>query len=135
MINRVSGIILKDKKLLLVTNKDEPFYWTPGGKAEAGETNEAALKRELMEEVGLQLITYTPYLSYETPYHLNDQERPDTTAKVLHYLITCSGDITLGAEIKKMIWYSREDFEKGIPKIGERMRLHLIPQLIIDGLL
>jgi len=30
--DRVAALIVKGKKLLLVTGYDEKFYWTPGGK-------------------------------------------------------------------------------------------------------
>jgi len=52
----VDGIILKSKKILLVKRARYPFsgYWTlPGGHVEYGETLEAAMKREMKEELGI----------------------------------------------------------------------------------
>ena len=53
-----SGIILKDKKILLVKRsnytKIYPEYWAcPGGRAEVGETPEQNVIREIKEEVNL----------------------------------------------------------------------------------
>ena len=50
---------------------DRPFsgLWEfPGGKIAAGETAEAALERELAEEIGLQPLTIEPLLQLEHDY-------------------------------------------------------------------
>ena len=45
----------QDKYLIVETTKWRGAWGVPGGKIEGGETMEAALKREFLEEVGLQL--------------------------------------------------------------------------------
>lgn len=50
-----------DGKLLLVSSgSDDHRYWLPGGGVEAGETPEAALVRELLEEAAATLHTSKP---------------------------------------------------------------------------
>ncbi len=55
----VSAIIVKDHKILLALRKNTlhyPDYWSlPVGHVEEGETNEAAIYRELQEELGIQV--------------------------------------------------------------------------------
>ncbi len=52
----VGGVVVHDGKVLLVKRRFEPLagQWTlPGGTVEVGETLEAAVARELLEETGL----------------------------------------------------------------------------------
>lgn len=52
---RVSGLIIKNNKLLLVDMDDSGFLCLPGGYVELGETTEEAVKRELIEEIGKEV--------------------------------------------------------------------------------
>ena len=51
----VRGIIIQGKKLLLLYTPVRKEYKFPGGGVDAGETLEAALEREILEECGAQL--------------------------------------------------------------------------------
>ena len=59
MIKVVCGIIFKDDKVLLTRRKKEKAlggYWEfAGGKVEDGESDEYALKREIKEELDLEI--------------------------------------------------------------------------------
>ncbi|SIN78463.1 (deoxy)nucleoside triphosphate pyrophosphohydrolase [Algoriphagus halophilus] len=58
-IKVVCGIIFNDDKVFICRRKPEKSlggYWEfPGGKIEEGESNEASLSRELMEEIGMKV--------------------------------------------------------------------------------
>ena len=51
---RVCAIILHDGALLATQNKDTPYYYLPGGRVKLHETAEAAIQRELFEELGVR---------------------------------------------------------------------------------
>jgi mutator protein MutT len=60
MRNRATAVIIKDNKILLIKrikNGSEYFIF-PGGGVEEGETVEQALKREVKEELSLDINTW-----------------------------------------------------------------------------
>ena len=67
---RVSGLIMKNNKLLLVDMNDSGFLCLPGGYVELGETTEVAVKRELLEEVGKK-FDISKYLGVVENYFIN----------------------------------------------------------------
>ena len=53
---RVGAIILKDGRFLMVGNKKRPHYlYSVGGRIQFGETAEEAVKREVLEELGIPM--------------------------------------------------------------------------------
>lgn len=57
MTKRVRAIIIQDDSLLTIKRvKPQEIYWVfPGGKVEAGESDQEALVRECKEELGLDV--------------------------------------------------------------------------------
>ena len=68
----VAGVIERDGYLLIAQRKrtaQHALKWEfPGGKVESGETPEAALVRELEEELGIQARVDVEMLRYEYQY-------------------------------------------------------------------
>jgi 8-oxo-dGTP pyrophosphatase MutT (NUDIX family) len=53
---RTAGlVVLKDRKLLLAFSRNKQAWYLPGGKAKPGETAREALRREIREELNLEL--------------------------------------------------------------------------------
>lgn len=63
LIPAVSAACIRDGRVLLVLRGRAPaegLYAFPGGRVETGETLETAMRRELMEETGLEALRYEP---------------------------------------------------------------------------
>ena len=59
MRKRVTAVVIRDGKVLLVRDKGLVSFSLPGGAIENGESPATAAKRELYEELGLQSIKVT----------------------------------------------------------------------------
>jgi 8-oxo-dGTP diphosphatase len=68
----VAGVLERDGKILICRRRADqphPLKWEfPGGKLEAGESPEAALVRELREELGIESEAGVEILRYEFAY-------------------------------------------------------------------
>lgn len=67
------GVLIREDGAFLLTSRPEgkayAGYWEfPGGKVESGETVEQALRRELIEEIGVQIGPVTPWRTEMVDY-------------------------------------------------------------------
>ena len=124
-------MIIKDKKLLLVSGKGESIYWTPGGRFGADETSEQALKRELLEELNVSVQTAKFFMSAEYV------DLKTGLKGISHYdLVKTYGEIKLNNEIDKFDWFSNQDFEDSDFKMATAtVSSVIVPKLISMGLL
>jgi 8-oxo-dGTP diphosphatase len=113
-IAAVGAIILRDQYLLLVRRKNPPLKdeWSlPGGVVELGETLHAAVKREVLEETGLQV----------EPVELAcvlDRILPGASAKPeYHYILidylchVIGGELRPGSDVSEARWATRSELE------------------------
>jgi len=52
---RVAAVAIRDGFVLLYRAEADAFWALPGGRVEVGETSEAALQREMLEETGARV--------------------------------------------------------------------------------
>lgn len=58
-IQKAGGVLLQDRKFLVTRSSGKDFFIAPGGKLEHDETPEQALKRELNEEIQIDIDVST----------------------------------------------------------------------------
>lgn len=84
-IKVAAGVIIHNGRYLITKRKPKAHYggyWEfPGGKCEAQETLEECLRRELLEELGIEITD-------PCPYHQLRYNYPDTTVELSFF--TCS---------------------------------------------
>ena len=122
----IAGIIIRNKKLLLVKGKSYEELWTPGGKVEFKENDEQCLRRELKEEINAELkkIIFFKEYSGVSFYH------PNKKINQRIYIATVTGQIKPNTEIEKIIWLSKKDFKNKKYKIIPMIDNEIIEDLI-----
>ncbi|MBD3172661.1 NUDIX domain-containing protein [Candidatus Bathyarchaeota archaeon] len=120
MITVAGGIVKKGDKILVAQrhrNDSHGFKWEfPGGTLNPGECGEDGVKRELMEELGIEVEVENYFSSYTEP-----------PFKILYYVVRyLSGEIRL-TEHEQIQWVSRDqileyDMLPGDRIIAERFR-------------
>ena len=132
MIDKVGGVILKDKQILVQrkkNNREECII--PGGKRKGNETDFETLKRELQEELTVDLVSAEFVGGYDDIACFSNESEP---IHVQTYLAKIRGNIVCNNEIKEAIWIDKNYKEKGI-KVGSILGEHVIPKLIERGLM
>lgn len=129
----VKGLIVYEGKALLLKRSDyDPFgagqYEFPGGRLEFGEELEEALKREIMEEAGLQVSVER--LLYANGFLKHERRH----VVVLTWLCSAQSDqVTLSNEHTEFIWADkarmRELLTPFITHDCERFGVYELPEL------
>lgn len=130
MIDKVGGVILKDKKILVQRKKNNMEECIiPGGKREGNETDFETLKRELDEELNVELVNAEFLGGYDDIACFLDEP-----IHVQTYLAEIKGKIKCKNEIKEAIWIDK-DYKKNGIKVGSILGEHVIPNLVERGLM
>lgn len=108
----VGALIIEDGRILLVERGGEPLrgYWSlPGGAVETGESLEAALRREVHEETGLQIRE--PYLIEVFERLMHDAEnRCEYHYVLLDYVCrVASGEARASDDAAKVGWFRPDE--------------------------
>ncbi|MCX6820147.1 MAG: NUDIX domain-containing protein [Candidatus Adlerbacteria bacterium] len=127
-IHKASGVLIQGRKFLIVRQIGKKFFVAPGGRVEVGEIVIDALKRELKEELTIDVdisdleefgTFYAPAIGEENKYLQSDV-----------FLVTkWSGTIAPASEIEEIMWVNSvlpPDIELGsifhhdvLPKLKE----------------
>jgi 8-oxo-dGTP pyrophosphatase MutT (NUDIX family) len=128
--DRISGIVIKNRKLLMLTHEKGPhsLLWTPGGGVEKGESDLDCLRRELKEELDVELVSqkFLIEILAKSPLFGNASRN-----KV--YSVEIKGKIKIEKGLKA-VWCNLEDYKKGkykmIPVTQESVVKYLVDNRI-----
>ena len=103
----VGAVVYREGKVLLIERGQEPLkgWWTlPGGLVETGERLECAVRREVMEETGLEIHPLDVAAIFE-------RIMPDLEGRTeFHYVIVdyicelTGGSLQAGSDVEKAQW-------------------------------
>jgi 8-oxo-dGTP diphosphatase len=105
-IRKAGWVHIEARRLLCARSRGKRLYYVPGGKPEGDETMEAALRREIREELGIALASpAVPMGRITVPADGQDGMMVDIT------LFTAAplGSPVPGAEIEELRWLSAAD--------------------------
>ncbi|GAC1404848.1 MAG: NUDIX domain-containing protein [Ktedonobacteraceae bacterium] len=110
-IERVTWIYAENQRLLSTRTRGKNIFYTPGGKPEAGETDEMALIREIREELGVQLVpeTIALYGRFEAQA---DGQPQGVMVNMLCYTAKYTGHMCACGEIEEVTWLEYHDHHK-----------------------
>ncbi len=105
IIDKIAFIYLKDQQILMALSKGNDTYYIPGGKREAGESDQETLIREVREELGVEIITETikHYGTFTAQAH---GKAEGTIVKMTCYEARFLGKIIASSEIQDLAYYT-----------------------------
>ncbi|MEX5363874.1 NUDIX domain-containing protein [Pseudomonas guariconensis] len=107
-IIRIAAALLIDPqgRTLLVRKRGTQAFMQPGGKIDAGESPQAALVRELHEELGLRLDpAQAVYLGQFSAPAANE---PGFEVLAELFRVDSAEDVTPAAEIEEVVWLAAD---------------------------
>jgi 8-oxo-dGTP diphosphatase len=111
----VGALIIEDGKILLVERGKEPLkgYWSlPGGIVETGEKLEEAIRREVVEETGLDVDPYFMFEIFERIMPDSDG-RPEYHYVLMDYLCRrLAGEPTAASDVSRVEWVAEQNLHQ-----------------------
>jgi 8-oxo-dGTP pyrophosphatase MutT (NUDIX family) len=122
-IDKLAWIRIEQGRLLCARSRGRDAFFLPGGKREAGESDQEALAREVREEltVSLKMDTVRFLRTFEAQAHGQPE---GVVVRMTCYEADYEGSLEPSAEIDEIAWLDWSD----------RPRLSLVAQLIVDWL-
>ena len=117
----VAGAVVDPRGLLLVSKRAAPdVFYLPGGKPEEGETDLACLRRELREELGVEVRSAEAFGQVRAPAALEPCELHMTV-----FLAELAGTPRPAAEVASLAWWSHGSALRLAPAVRD----DVIPRL------
>src|ERR1035438_7537762 len=133
----VGALIFEGRSILLVERAKEPLkgYWSlPGGIVEAGEKLDAAIRREVLEETGLEIEIEALFEIFERI--MPDAEgRPEYHYVLMDYLCRMTGgQLEAASDVSRALWATEQELSgyrltEGTLAVVERAFAKLQPKL------
>jgi 8-oxo-dGTP pyrophosphatase MutT (NUDIX family) len=111
LIDKLAWIHIVERKVLVTRSRGKDTYYLPGGKREAGESDHAALIREVDEELSVRLAEATlEYLgTFEAQAH---GKAEGVVVRMTCYTGDYAGTITASSEIEEVGWFVYAEWPK-----------------------
>lgn len=129
-ILKAGALLFDDKQRLLAVHKmgkPRNELIVPGGKIETGESIEAALQRELQEELCVELVSWQHYATFQAKAIYED------ALLIMHtYFVEISGVPIANQEIDAFVWLDKH-FDQSEYRFASILGQQLLPKLRQEG--
>ena len=123
MIDKIAWLHLVDGAILSTRSIGKDVYYIPGGKRESGESDIAALVREIQEELSVAIIPDSA--THDGTYEAQAHGHPDgTLVRMTCFKADYRGELRPSSEIDEIAWLTYAD----------RHRVSPVDQIIFDHL-
>jgi 8-oxo-dGTP diphosphatase len=111
----VGGVLISNDRALLIRRASAPLkgQWSiPGGKLEIGETLVEAVRRELLEETGME-VRVLEFIEVFERINVDSTHRVQYHFVVLDYLCEATGGLArAGSDVTDVVWAAPADLAK-----------------------
>ena len=113
-IDKVAWVHTREGRVLSTRSRGKDTYYLPGGKREAGESDEACVRREIKEELAVDLKqdTLRKLGTWEAPAHGMAE---GMGIRMACYAGDYEGELRASAEIDEFIWLTYADRDRCAP--------------------
>lgn len=130
-IDKLAWIYIKDRKILSTRSKGKDTWYIPGGKREAGESDEQALMREVKEELAVDLVTRS--IKYLGTFKAQAHGKPEGVfVQMTCYTADYVGVLTPSSEIEEMSWLQSDTDSSILSPVDRIIFAYLKEQNLID---
>lgn len=130
VIDVVAWIYIRDRQILCARTRGNDVFYLPGGKQEKGESDWEALRREVQEELNVNLIaeTFTELIVVQEVAHGYTEP---TQVTMRCFGADYKGEIMASSEIEAIAWLRYRDLDQCAPAT-QRVLEYLYQQQWID---
>ncbi|MEZ4957730.1 MAG: NUDIX domain-containing protein [Saprospiraceae bacterium] len=114
IIDKLAWIEIQNQHILSTRSKGKNVYYIPGGKRENGESDHAALIREIKEELSVELLPDSiQYVgTWEAQAHGHAE---GVLVRMTCYSSQYIGQLAPASEIAEMVWLNYSDWDNIAP--------------------
>src|SRR5262245_13587526 len=104
-IDKVAWVHIEKGRVLSTRSRGKDVYYLPGGKRESGESDEACLRREISEELAVEIRpeTLSKWGTFEAQAHGQADGVP---IRMVCYEAAYTGELRASSEIAEFVWLS-----------------------------